>query len=96
MSKQDLIISFCEGHAGADAVHVQALEGGLVTDITEFWKDHGDDRPRAVLEWANAARGDRLTLQALRRTGERCGGDDVWQPVGTPLDLQYDVLSRIG
>ncbi len=79
------IAEFCsEAHPGAEAVQVMAAQGDVVLDIAEFrLPDWGPDRPDGVLEWVETAPGDRLTLTALRRTGERCGGDEVWEQLGT-------------
>jgi len=93
LNRDCYVVDFCTAHPGAEAVQVAALEGDLVRDIAEFrLADWGPDRPDGVLEWLETApAGDRLTLTALRRTGERCGGDDCWEQLGV-MELRGGTL----
>jgi hypothetical protein len=91
LNRDCYVIDFClELHPKAEAVQAMAAQGDVVLDIAEFrLADWGADRADGVLGWADAAPGDRLTLTALRRTGERCGADEVWEQLGT-MELAGD------
>ncbi len=94
LNRDCYVIDFCTAHPDAEAVQVMTLEGDQVRDIAEFrLADWGTDRPDGVLEWVEAAAADRLTLTALRRTGERCGPDDCWERLGT-MELRGGTLVR--
>ncbi len=90
LNRDCAMADFCWAHPDAEAIQVAALEGPHVKDIAEFrLSDWGSDRADGVLEWADRAPGDRLTLTALRRTGERCGADDCWEQLGA-VELRGD------
>jgi hypothetical protein len=95
LNRDCYVVDFCAAWPGAEAVQVAALDGDLVRDVAEFrLADWGDGRPDGVLEWLETApAGDRLTLAALRRTGERCGADDVWEQLGV-MELRGGSLLR--
>ena len=79
---------FCIRDAGgAHAVQVMFKSGQTVRDIGEFrFEEWGDGLTDGVLGWID---GQSVTdvespifeLRALRLTGERCGGDDVWETI---------------
>ena len=80
---------FCRatGAQGAHSVAVWAKDAdGLVVDIGEFefetWTDRLTD---GVLEWIDdwSTTVDVFELHALRKTGERCGGDECHKTLST-------------
>lgn len=90
--EQEQVGVFCRtttDRQGADSVAVWAKDAtGMVLDIGEFLvADHGDRLIPNVQDWIDGwslvAGTHAFELRAMRKTGERCGADDVWDTIST-------------